>query len=381
MRLRFVCLCPIHLVAAVFCWVSLNSPPVPARAEDVRPDDRTTVAIEALKRLKDVDLESNPALKGAVLKVLDQVRGTPQFVEIVREFQWKGQEPALLEYALNNPNESSGVEAMRLVLAGGNLDPLKAALAGTNTLSALKVLGHASDNAVVPLIAPLLEDTRRDLPTRKEAARALAKSRDGAKKLLNLAREERLPAELKFIASTELNAAPWPEIKAEAAQVLPLPTVQNAEPLPPVSELVKRSGDSNRGAALFRSPQIGCINCHQVNGEGIDFGPNLSEIGTKLGKDALYESILDPNAGISFGYEGWQIELKNGDEVFGLIVSETAEEMAVKAQTGIVTRHKKSEVTRREQSKISVMPAGLQATMSTQGLVDLVEYLSSLKKK
>jgi len=125
---------------------------------------------------------------------------------------------------------------------------------------------------------------------------------------------------------------------------------------------------------------VGCIKCHQVNGEGIDFGPSLSEIGTKLGKDALYQSILDPSAGISFGFEAWQIELKSGDEAFGLLVSDTTDEIAVKSQGGIVTRYKKSEIAKREQQKLSIMPAGLQLTMSTEDLVDLVEYLLSLKK-
>src|SRR6059058_5478217 len=47
--------------------------------------DRTAIAIEALSRLKDVDLESNPALKAAVMKVLDSTRGTPNFVKIVQD--------------------------------------------------------------------------------------------------------------------------------------------------------------------------------------------------------------------------------------------------------------------------------------------------------
>jgi len=153
-----------------------------------------------------------------------------------------------------------------------------------------------------------------------------------------------------------------------------------AQPLPAISELIKMPGNAKRGAEIFRSDAAGCIKCHQVNGEGIDFGPNLSEIGTKLGKDALYEAILDPSAGISFGFEAWQIELKSGDEAYGLIVSDTAEEIAVKSQGSIVTRYKKSDVVKREQQKLSIMPAGLQQTMSTEGLVDLVEYLSSLKK-
>ena len=106
----------------------------------------------------------------------------------------------------------------------------------------------------------------------------------------------------------------------------------------------------------------------------------MTEIGTKLGRDALFESILDPSAGIAFGYEAWQLELKDGDEAIGMIVSETADEVSVKAQTGIVSRYRKSDVVRREKQAVSMMPAGLEGGMSVQDLVDLVEYLSSLKK-
>ena len=109
-------------------------------------------------------------------------------------------------------------------------------------------------------------------------------------------------------------------------------------------------------------------------------GPNLSEIGTKLGKEALYEAILDPSAGISFGYEAWSVELENGDEIYGLITSETEDEVSVKAQNGVVTKHRKDEISSRRKSTTSIMPAGLQLTMSTEELVDLVEYLASLKK-
>ncbi len=131
---------------------------------------------------------------------------------------------------------------------------------------------------------------------------------------------------------------------------------------------------------MFRRETVGCYKCHQVNSEGIDFGPNLSEIGTKLAKDAIYESILDPSAGISFGYEAWQLELKNGDDALGLVTSETNEEIALKSVGGIVTRYKKTDILRRTKQKLSIMPAGLEQTMSATDLVDLVEYLASLKK-
>ena len=150
--------------------------------------------------------------------------------------------------------------------------------------------------------------------------------------------------------------------------------------MPPIAELVNRKGNPSNGALVFRRETVGCYKCHQIKGEGIDFGPNLSEIGTKLAKDAIYQAILDPSAGISFGYEAWQLDFKNGDDALGLIVSETADEVVLKTVGGITTRYKKSDILRRTKQKLSIMPAGLEQTMSTDELVDLVEYLSSRKK-
>jgi len=73
--------------------------------------------------------------------------------------------------------------------------------------------------------------------------------------------------------------------------------------------------------------------------------------------------------------------LKNGDEAAGIITSETADEVAVKTPTGISTHYKKADIAKRTKSSLSMMPSGLQQAMSQQDLVDLVEYLSGLKKK
>ena len=348
-------------------------------AEPLEPE-RVTTIIEALTRLGPEKVEANPKLKEALVKVLEATKGTPRFVELVRDFHIKDQDPALLQIAVENPNNSTGVEAVRLILAGRNSKWLAASLAGTNAVQVAEALGNTADKQIVPLLEPIVADATRNVALRRQAVRALALVQEGAASLLKLAKEQQLPDDVKLVASSELNNVRWENIKTEAAQVLPLPQGRNAQPLPPISELIKMPGDAKRGAEVFRRDTVGCIKCHQVNGEGIDFGPNLSEIGTKLGKDALYEAVLNPSAGISFGFEAWQIELKSGDEAYGLIVSDTTEEIALKTQGGIVTRYRKSDVAKREQQKLSIMPAGLQQTMSTQDLVDLVEYLSSLKK-
>ena len=348
------------------------------------PPERLGTMIEALTRLSPEQVNGNPKLREALGRVLEATRGTPQFLRLAQQFQLTDQNAGLLEIAIKNPADESGVAAIRLILASQDVALLQNALNGTNAVAAQKTveaLGNTGDKKILPLLQPLVQETKRDPALRKQVVRSLAQIQEGAAGLLKLAREDALPADLKLVASMELNQVRWPALKAEAAQVLPLPQGRNAEPLPPVAELVKRPGDAAKGAAVFRRPEVGCINCHKVNNEGVDFGPALSEIGTKLGKDAIYEAILDPSAGISFGFEAWQVEFKSGDEAYGLIVSETDDEIAMKDAKAILTRYKKSDVKSRVQSKLSIMPAGLQLTMSTEDLVDLVEYLASLKKK
>lgn len=343
-------------------------------------DEKTRNMVEALSRLKGVDLEASPGVKAAVLRVLDKVRGTPLLVEIVRDFKIKGEALALIEYAVSNPGASDGVEAARIALAEVGADPLVALLATDRAQKAAELFGNLGDKSLVPPLAAKLLSSAAPME-RRACATALARSREGAEALLAMAANGTLPPEVRLQCSTDLNLAPWPEIKTSAATLLPLPTALNAEPLPPIAELVRRSGDVERGKRVFFSAEAACASCHQIHGQGSDYGPGLSEIGTKLGKDALYEAILEPSAGISFGYEGWQIETKEGEEAFGIIVSETADEIALKAQTGVVTRFKKSDIAKRTKSTLSVMPAGLQLTMGIDQLVDLVAYLSSLKSK
>jgi len=355
-----------------------------ARAEPAaNGPDRTAIAIEALDRLKGMDLGANPRLKAAVMNVLASTRGTPDFVKIVQDFNLKDQNAGLLEVAMKNPGAESGVQAMHLILAGQGQGLVEQALQGADIAAAAKTaeaLGNTGDKQIVPLLLPLVTDARRDLALRKQAVRSLAQIQDGAAALLKLAGEDKLPGDLKFTAGAELNRVRWPDLKAGAARLLPLPQGRNTEPLPPLADLLAMKGDPQKGALVFARQEVGCINCHRVNDKGVDFGPALSEIGTKLGKDALYEAILDPSAGIAFGYEAWDIELKSGDAAFGLIVSETIDELTLKDAKAIPTRIKKSDITSRRQLKTSIMPAGLQQTMSTQDLADLVEYLSTLKK-
>jgi putative heme-binding domain-containing protein len=112
---------------------------------------------------------------------------------------------------------------------------------------------------------------------------------------------------------------------------------------------------------------------------GVDFGPGLGEIGAKLPKEAIFDAILNPNAGISMGFETAEIKLRGGAQAMGIIRSETTEELVLALPGGALQKFAKTDVQKVSKLPTSMMPSGLNQALSIQNLVDLVSYLSSLR--
>jgi len=148
----------------------------------------------------------------------------------------------------------------------------------------------------------------------------------------------------------------------------------------PISELTKLEGNLPNGRMVFFSTGT-CHKCHVVDGMGREIGPNLTEIGSKLSREAMFESVLYPSAGISHNFELWTVVMASGTTVNGMLISSTDEEVSIKGDDALVRSFKKSDVEELVKQKISMMPADLQKTMTTQELADVVEYMQSLKKK
>ena len=55
-----------------------------------------------------------------------------------------------------------------------------------------------------------------------------------------------------------------------------------------------KSGDPDKGKKLFES--VGCQGCHELNGKGETFGPDLSRIGNKVNADWLVTWISSPHS-------------------------------------------------------------------------------------
>jgi putative heme-binding domain-containing protein len=301
-------------------------------------------------------------------------------VSLVEKFQPAGQGEGLLEALLASPADSTGAGAARLLLDAGDTSRLEAVLAGEDDTAALRAavaLANARDPRSVPLFVPRAASADADEQLGAPAVRGLASTKQGAERLLDLARSNKLASGLRTVAAVSLSSVIWDEIKTAAAAVLPLPPSKDNVPLPPIPALAALAGDREEGLKVFEAQ---CQNCHVAGGRGKDFGPALTEIGDKLGKDALFLSILDPSAGISFNYEGEVVSLTSGTDLVGIVMSETPDTITLKLEGAIVATYPKGEVASRVRLKTSIMPSDLQKNMTRADLVNLVEFLSGLKK-
>lgn len=343
---------------------------------------RTAIAGEALKRLHKTPLKDKPEVKDALDAALASAKGSPAFIEMVQDFGVGGKEAGVLEAALAVPTDPRALDAVKMLLkkpAGQKL--LADSLASHQSAALITLLGGSGDKSAIKLLSDVLSDMKRDAAARASAVKALSLSAAGASTLVELAEGGKFPEDMKANAGTALSMVAYPGISERAAKAFPAPQVSGGKALPPIAELVKLKGDSTKGKAIFAKAESTCTLCHKVGDIGADFGPGLSEIGSKLGKDALWESLLNPNAGVSMGFETWSITMKNGQAAMGIVRSETNDQLVLALPGGVANTFDKKQIEKREKLPTTMMPSGLQAMFSQEDLVNLVEYLSSLKAK
>jgi putative membrane-bound dehydrogenase-like protein len=331
---------------------------------------------ESLARLKG---NNEPAVADALKRELEKARGTAQFVMLVRDFGVKGQGAALIETALKLGSDPSAVEAMKLVFNEPNPHELfQAATAGPRGADVLNLLVATGNKTAIGRVGEVV--TSVPVPELQKAAiRALARTQSGAEQLLALARNGKIEEPLKPTVGAALRLVAYPSLKGDIEQLFPAPAALGGKPLPPIAELAKLTGDIAKGKAVAERVESSCVTCHRIGAAGADFAPALSEIGSKLPKEQLYDSIINPNAGISMGFETTQLTMKDGAVGLGIVRSETAEDLVLALPGGASNRFSKNQIAKRERLPASLMPSGLNQALTQDDLVNLVEYLASLK--
>lgn len=350
---------------------------------DTRQAVEDAKIVQTLLRLKGIDVNATPRLKSAVLRHLETCLGTERYVDLAERLGVKGIEETLVQLALRDSAGTAGVKAATLLLKRNEERRFsRKLLSGTDQQAAVRaaeVLGFVGNDQSFELLGPCVTSAS-SRAVQVAAASALGRNRKGQEFLLGLVQEGSLPRRLNFAVANALHASPDPRIRREIAKHLQLPTAVNSKPLPPVATLVGKTGDVQRGRQLFQTTAT-CIKCHRVNGQGKEVGPDLSEIGSKLTREGFFVSILDPSAGISHNFETYVAVLNNGNIATGVLINRTAGSITLRTAEAIDKEIAADDVDELVKSDVSLMPADIQKLLAVQDLVDVVEYLTTLKKR
>jgi putative heme-binding domain-containing protein len=141
---------------------------------------------------------------------------------------------------------------------------------------------------------------------------------------------------------------------------------------------VRTRGDAKRGMAIFRRPELGCLACHNVNGEGGTSGPSLSALGTAQPIDFIVGAILEPQKEIKEGFTSVSITTRDGNEFQGYVQRESPDEVLIRdLLQNKEVRLARSAITEKRPNG-SIMPTGLVDTLTREEFRDLVSYLAGL---
>jgi putative membrane-bound dehydrogenase-like protein len=199
----------------------------------------------------------------------------------------------------------------------------------------------------------------------------------------------RLVASLHASASaTSLNAfrlqsvlAGFPDTVKQEAQPL-LARLEQAQ----IEQLAKANrvlalvndADPNRGIQVFQSHKAACTACHKAAHVGGVIGPHLQGIGKRRTSRDLVESILFPSASLVQSYEPWVVVTADGRTLNGVLLEDKPDEIVLSAGVDKTFRLPRAAIEQMTRSEQSIMPAGLDKTLSDQELADLIAYLKSL---
>ncbi|MBP85957.1 MAG: hypothetical protein CMJ64_04440 [Planctomycetaceae bacterium] len=145
-------------------------------------------------------------------------------------------------------------------------------------------------------------------------------------------------------------------------------------------QLLSLPGDAARGKQVFFATEgVQCKNCHQIQKEGKELGPELTTIAKKYNRAQLLESMLEPSKRIDPKYVTYLAETDDGRLHTGLLVKKDATEVVLKDAQNKEVRIPAKQIEQLVPQERSLMPDLLLRDMTAQQVADLLEYLNSLR--
>jgi putative heme-binding domain-containing protein len=141
------------------------------------------------------------------------------------------------------------------------------------------------------------------------------------------------------------------------------------------AELESLRGDADAGQEILLSKKSACYTCHRAVGRGGQVGPDLSKIGRIRTRAELLESLVYPSLVIAPEFRSFKVNLKDGKSAQGLIINQSADAIMIRTAELAEIRIARGDIEELAPSTVSLMPEGLEKTMTRQELRNLLEFL------
>ncbi|TDQ16388.1 putative membrane-bound dehydrogenase-like protein [Algoriphagus boseongensis] len=294
------------------------------------------------------------------------------FLEIVRKYQLKDQKERLLSLIYQNDNRSLANTSAGIFTQLYGITDIEKAMKDTDeakAILAIRKFGAVDSPEMATLLNKFWGNPNASNAIRT-AAMEEAKGYQSEAVLWEFAKKDEIPADLLPIAQKILMGSWNSNIRQLAAEKYGDSIAQGYD----LVKMMSSKGDAAVGKTIAATY---CLACHKIDKEGVDFGPALSQIGAKLSREALINAIIYPSEGMGFGYETQLVKFKDGKEIRCIVNSKTENDLIVKlVGSGEQTIYKLADIESVTQLGESLMPA---FPLTEQELVDLVEYLGTLK--
>jgi putative membrane-bound dehydrogenase-like protein len=138
-------------------------------------------------------------------------------------------------------------------------------------------------------------------------------------------------------------------------------------------------GDRDRGELLFRHARgAGCVKCHSLDQSKNGFGPNLGSIGLRANARHIVQSIGEPSAVITEGFNQLTVVTNEGQVFSGVLLEESGLTLSLGQSNGERIDIPKDSIDERKTSPQSAMPE-MADLLTPQQIADLATFLLSMQ--
>ncbi len=199
-------------------------------------------------------------------------------------------------------------------------------------------------------------------------AKSMAKDSVGGQMLIGLAADRKLSADLLDTIQAYIFNNPDQSVRVQAANYFKRPGSGKVYAL---QDIAQRKTNLKKGQKIFTA---NCATCHRMGQQGLNIGPELTLIRDKFDRLGLLDAIVNPAAGIVFGYEAWLINTTEGESVYGFLVAD-GPMVTIKALSGQQRSIPAAQISTRKKQPGSLMPDPTTLGLTEQDLADVTGYL------